>query len=250
MLKCYSMSRERTSSMLRFANRARVVLIPLPLVIAIIVGPPELRGAQVVIHFGATISQLDGDISSVPISLAVGDAITVEYSFPVADFTSNQTAGLGLQKLILGSTVLESNNSAGLALNDGLPVPPFTPRDTLSISCASLTNVFPACNTNRFPNNENLIWDPTLALYADPGSLQTLADVRALSSLSSVHGTGMLLIDIFKLDPLQASEERLLTIRATVTKLSAVPEPAAIFLAIVAIDLLVGLRIRLGNCAT
>jgi hypothetical protein len=108
--------------------------------------------------------------------------------------------------------------------------------------------VFPGCNPNRFPSNQNLIWEPTFILYADPGSLQTLADISALSSLSSIHGSGTLLINIFKLNEAPVSEERLLTIRATVAELSAIPEPAGILLAILATALLAGFKLRFRRC--
>jgi hypothetical protein len=232
-----------SSSMARF-NRAQVGSILLFALIAIGGAQPQLKGDQITIHVAATIDQLTGDPSKVPMALAVGDTVTAEYVFDVADFTSSQTAGLGSQKLILSSTVLESNNSAGFALNDGLPVPPLTPRDTVLVSCATLTNVSPGCNTNRYPGNENLIWDPTLTLYADAGSLQTLSDVAAVSSLSSVHGTGTLLMEILKVDFAQASLERLLTIRATVTELRAIPEPSAILLATIAMASVTSPKIR------
>jgi hypothetical protein len=219
----------------RFGSSGLVLLIVVVTLSAIIGFPRDLQGAEVVIHVTATIDQLNGDTASVPTTMAVGDTITTRYIFDAANFTSNQTAALGSHELTLGDAVLESHNSASLVLNTGLFLPPVDPPDTLLIGCSSVTDVFPACNTNRFQENENLIWDPTLTLLAQPGSLETLADVRSLSSLSSVGATGTLLIDISELDVDTASLERLLTVRATITELTVVPEPTAIRLFLVAI---------------
>jgi hypothetical protein len=210
---------------------------------AITVTPPKAWGGEIVVHVTATIDQLDGDLASVPAALEIGVAITATYFFDATEFAGDQTAALGSIALNLGGTVLESDNSASLVLNTGLLLPPIDPPDTLLISCSSLGNVFPACNTNRFPQSQNLIWDPTLTLFANPGSLGTLADVRSLSSLASVGATGNLRIAISELDVEPASLERLLTVRATITELTVVPEPAAISLAFVAIAA-AGARVR------
>lgn len=245
MVNCFMISRDGTSLLSRLF---RGDFIACGLILVVFGAPRELKGAQLTIHVSATISQLDGDASIVPLTLAVGDAIATEYSFPVADFTSSATTQPGSQKLILGNTVLQSDNSAGLALNEGLLVPPDDPSDTLLTTCVSLTDVFPSCSPNRFPSNQNLIWDPKVILYGDPGSLQTLADVSALSNLSSIHGSGTLLINIFKLNEAPISAERLLTIRATITELSAIPEPAGLLIAILAVALLGCLNVRFRFC--
>ena len=190
---------------------------------------------QVVIQFAARIDQLQGSIGSVPTPLAVGDTILGQCVFDSSEFDAHHTATIGSPRLFLGDSILQSSNSAGLVLNEGLNVPPTNPPpDTLLIQCSSPTNVFPSCNSNRFPENENLIWDPTLTIFADAGAFQTLADVRSLSNLSSIGGTGQLRIRISQLNPAQASLEHLLTIQATVTDFTALPEPGSFILGVFA----------------
>jgi hypothetical protein len=191
------------------------------------------RAAEVVIRIAATIELLDGNFASIPTSLEIGDTITTEFFFEAADFVGNQAGALGSQRLVLGDIALESDNSANLVLNTGVFLPPIDPPDTLLLTCSSPTNVFPGCNTNRFPHDERLIWDPTLTLFANPGAFQSLADVRSLTSLTSVGGTGIFQIEISELDASQASLHRLLSIRAIVTDLTVVPEPAPISLLLI-----------------
>jgi len=213
----------------------RLVLVA---VLVLLGNGSSLEAAPVILHFEAVVAEVDGSLASSPLDIEIGDKITGEYVFQEADFVDSQTGALGANAFELNGVVLESNN-AGLALNTGVLIPVSLlldpPPSTLLIQCHSPTDVFPGCNSNRFPGNENFIWEPTLTLFAAPDALETLADVRSLSSLANVEAIGTFRMVISELDTMQGTLQPVLTIRAEITSLVVVPEPSVLVLCVIAI---------------
>jgi hypothetical protein len=199
--------------------------------------------APVSFHFDATISQIEGDPSTLnlPFSFAVGQPLSAIYSFSDVQtllniFNNTSFISHGDIAFAIGGTQGTATTNFGMLNDSAIPSMPGQPNSSVEFGYLSLTDVFPG-------------WNGTIANHPASIDLTFIGNEGVVSSVTDIlnQGTWDQLIKYRKLTVqlgyFGQSEFRTVTVLADVTQATVVPEPSGASLLI----LMLAGRVRRGR---
>lgn len=224
---------------------AVAVAFGLAALLAGMVTSSTLHGSQLVFAFEATISEVPSEFASLnlPFSLAVGQTLTAQYSFPAATdlfdlFNNSSLAKEGLISIDFAGFGATAPLNLGL-VSDGAIFDPPIPQlgASLLLSYASPTNVVPAWGANIAGTR----WNTNLSLagaYGTIADLHQIMDVKVWNAFTTERRLKL------QFAAFPAGQFQELNVIATLGPFTAVPEPSSATLIVAPIVMLVAHLIK------